>query len=426
MKVLLVNTALGGGGGIATYAKQLIDCLSADSEMTAILGKGKKLPINNSNVRILYHDVELLTVANALFFIDLINNDIAPDIVIASKATIIPVIVPYLNDHIKVITVSHSGKYFESDYCAVNNEYVDRIIAASSEYNKRYLEKKFHIKDKEKIKIVYNFLANDEEIENLRFKKKDQTPISIVYAGSSAVSKSPELVTQIISALLKTDLDFRFYWTGGEPTVPLTTNVFKFSKLKNVKQLFPKDDRLIFPGRVPDKRDFDFLMGSANIQLAPSANEGCAMALIEGHRAGSIFIVADYENSNREIVDKGNSGFVVNHCDVEAFVNRITDIIKNPAAYEKYYENAHNTFLNYHSYPVWKKQLFEVINAPVNHITRKKKISKFGLWRSIFQMKWLLKMSLVNRFFELSLPSFISFYKQFKTVNKVYENNTTR
>lgn len=415
MKILLVNTALGGGGGIASYGKQLIACLSTDSEMTVILGKGKKAPIENPNVKALYYDVEKLTIKNARLFINLINNEIKPDVVIASKATIIPVIAPYIDNHIKVITVSHSGRYFESDYCTVNHLYIDNIIAASSEYNKKYLQRKFHIKDNNKIKIIYNFLANDDEIEELRFKKVEQRPVSIVYAGGTAVSKSPALVSKIVRSLLNTNLNFRFYWTGGEPTIPLTTNIFKFSKLKNVKQILPNDERLIFPGRIEDKRDFDRLMGSANIQLSPSANEGCSMALLEGHRAGSIFIVADYENSNREIVEKGNSGFVIDHKDVGAFVQRISEIVNNPSAFNEYYENSHNTFIRYFSYPTWKKQLFEVINAPANHVKRERSVSNIGLWRGIIKMKCLWKLSLINRFFELSLPSYISFYKQYKT-----------
>ena len=416
MKILLANSPF-HGGGITTYCKELAACLSKDTELTVVLTNDAKNPINDTNVKVLYHDTTTLTVKNALFFIDLINNQIRPDVVIVSAATIVSVIIPYLNDHIKVITISHSGKYFYSDYCAVNHKYIDRIIAASSDYNKRYLERKFHIHNKDKIKVIYNFVSGNQELEALRFKKRGQSPISIVFAGGSSIGKAPELVAKIATALLNTNLDFRFYWTGNS-NIPLTTTIFKRSKLKRIQQLFPQDERLIFPGRIPDKKDFDKLMGSTNIMLAPSKNEGCSMALLEGHRAGSIFIVADYENSNSEIVRNGNSGFVINHKRIDDFVNTIRDIINNHPAYYHLYENSHNTFKTLLSYPVWKENIFDTLNGETNHKRRKDQISRVGIYLYILQMKWLHYTSLWNRFLQLSFPSFLSFCTQYMKMKR--------
>ncbi len=407
MKLLLINSSF-GGGGITTYATQLIACLSADTEMTVVLGNDRIAPITDPRVNVIYHDTMSLTIKNALYFIDLINNDIKPDVVIVSTAFVIPVIVPYLNDNIKVFTVSHSGMFFHSDYCAVNHQYLDGIIAASSDYNKHYLEKKFKIKDKKKIRVIYNFVKDDEELENLRLQKHNQEPIKIVYSGSSSGDKSPDLVAQVVSKLLKTNLNFQFLWLGNS-TIPLTKTIFKRTKIKTVHQLMPADERLIFPGYFPDKREFDRFMGSANIMFAPSRNEGCSMALLEGHRAGCIFIVGDYENSNNEIVSKGNSGFVINHCDTDAFVDKIRDIILNPSFYDQYYENSHEAFKTMLSYPVWREKIFDVVNSLANHKVRKKSVSKKCIYIGICRMMLLKEMNLIKHFFKMSLPSYITF-----------------
>lgn len=411
MKVLLANSPF-RGGGITTYASQLIGCLSADTDLTVVLGDDKAAPISDSHVKVLYHDTKLLTITNALFFIRLINNDIKPDVIIASAATIIPVIVPFLDDGIRVFTVSHSGKFFMSDYSAVNYKYLDGIIAASSDYNKQYLERKFHIKDKNKIKVIYNFMDGDDEIESFRFAKKEQTPICIIYAGATSVHKSPELVVKIVKKLLKTDLDFKFFWTGNNP-MPLSTTLFKYTRLKAVEQLMPKDKRLVFTGRIPSKHEYDKLLGRANIVLSPSKNEGCSMVVLEGHRAGSIFVVADYKNSNSEIVRKGNSGFVVKHRDVDKFVDVIKDIIKCPQAYTEFYERSHNTFTSLLTYQVWKTKIFEVLNGENNHKKRKAVVSKASLLYAILKMKWLQKESKYGVFFQLTLPSSLSLYLQY-------------
>lgn len=412
MRVLLANSPF-GGGGITTYATQLIDCLSSDTELTIVLGDDKKAPITNPRVRVIYHDTMSLTFDNALFFINLINNELKPDVVIVSAAIIIPIVAPYLNNRIKVITVSHSGRFFFTKYSALNHNYVDGIIAASSDYNKQYLERHFHIKDNNKIKVIYNFVADDKELEELRFNKKNNDPITIVYAGASSVHKSPELVSEIVSELLKTDLDFKFYWTG-KTNIPLTTTILKHSKLKDVRQILPEDSRLFFPGRIPDKRDYDFLLGSANIFLAPSKNEGCSMALLEAHRSGCIMLVADYKNSNREIVAKGNSGFVIDHKDASGFVDIIRLVITTPSKYNYLYENSHSVFKTMLSYPVWSQKIMDVLNNSPSHRRRHNRVSRMGLFFDIWRMKYLEVSSTLEQFFSLSLPSYLSFIKQFR------------
>lgn len=414
MKILLANSPF-SGGGITTYAVQLIKCLTEDVELSVVVPHDKRSPITDKRVKVYYYDTQDLSVKNARFFIRLINEDIRPDVLIVSAARIIPVIAPYLNDNIKIITISHSGRFFHSEYSAINHKYIDNIIAASSEYNKEYLLRKCRVKDSNKIKVIYNFLDKDEELENLRFSKSQQRPISLIFVNGGSVHKSPDLVAKIVIELLKTDLNFRFYWMGN-PAIPLTTTIFRFSRFKNVRQLFPDDERLIFPGYISSKRDFDKFTASANIMLTPSRNEGCSMALLEGHRAGCLFIVGDYGNSNREIVEKGNSGFVINHKDVDGFVNLIRDIVTNPEKYDEYYENSHNTFVNYLSYPVWKEKLFSVVNSHSSHRKRKIKATQMGLLYNIYKMKWLKLKCQIDLTLRYSFPSFFTYHKLYHKV----------
>ena len=420
MKVLLANSPF-RGGGITTYAVQLIKCLSEDVELSVLLADDEKAPIKDERVKVYYYNTHKLTIKNALFFIKLINEEIKPDVIIVSAARILPIIAPYLNDNIKIITVSHSGRFFHSEYSAVNHPYIDNIIAASSDYNKEFLLKKCHVGNPEKIKVIYNFMDFDEELENLRFSKPHQSPIKIVFVNGSSAHKAPDIVANVIIELLKTDLDFRFYWMG-RTIIPLTTTIFKHSKFKDPKQLFPKDDRLIFPGYIASKREFDKFTASANIVIAPSRNEGCSMAILEGHRAGSIFIVADYKNSNREIVEKGNSGFVVKGNDIARYVGIIKDIIINPEKYAEYYENSHKTFVNYLTYPIWKEKIFSVINGPLSHRKRKEEPSVIGLVRGIVRMNWLLFSRQIESTLCITIPSYMGFRRLYHKVRRKVTN----
>ena len=280
------------------------------------------------------------------------------------------------------------------------------------------MEKRFNIQDKNKIKVIYNFVSKDERLEELRFNKPHQKPISIVYAGATSVHKSPELVAKIVAKLLNTDLDFRFIWTG-KTTIPLTTKLLKFSKLKDVRQILPVEDpRLIFPGRIPSKSDYDILLGSANVFLAPSKNEGCSMAILEAHRSGCILLVADYKNSNREIVEAGKSGFVVNHNDIDEFVRVISDIIKNHSEYTEYYENSHDAFEKLLSYPVWRSHIIDTLNSEQSHKRRKTKVINTRLYCDIIRMKWYAFSRALEQLLLLSIPSYFSFLQQYRSLQR--------
>ena len=118
MKILLANPHL-DDGGIGTYATELINALSQDHELIVVLPDDSKRPIKVPGVNVLYHNPNLLSKKNAMFFISLINEELKPDFVISSRAEIISVIAPYINNDIRVMTVSHSGKGHASEYSAL-------------------------------------------------------------------------------------------------------------------------------------------------------------------------------------------------------------------------------------------------------------------------------------------------------------------
>ena len=412
MKILIANNVFDGGGGITTYCSELIRCLSKDHELTIVLKDDSLFPIRVPGVTVLYHDTQDLSVKNANLFIKLINEEVKPDIVIGSFALIIPVIAPFLNDDIGLMTVSHSGKYFASDYCALNHKYTNYIIGASSDYNKRYLEKKFHIEDKSKIKVIYNSVASDSDLENLRFEKKNRDVVSIVYAGGSLPGKNPDLTLKILCKLLKTDLNFKFYWTGGSK-LPLPKQIINRCKLNDVKQFLPEDDRVEFVGRIPSSEDFVKFVSSANILLTPSRNEGCSMLVLQALRSGSILMVGDYLHSNKELVEKGNCGFALDHRNPDDFADKLIDIISHPSDYTQLYENAHNTFQRLLSYPVWEEELATLINKNQYHTHRKQKINDTRLLYDIVKMKLMRKSSHYKSLLFFAIRSLCNFYIQY-------------
>lgn len=400
MKVLLANSSF-GGGGITTYAHELITCLTEDYELTVLLGDDSEYPINNPKAQILHYDCDKLTVENARLFIHLINKDIKPDILISSNALIISVITPFLLNSIKIYTISHSGRFFRSDYAAVHHKYLDGIIAASSKFNKEYLNKRFKV-PMEKIEVIYNFVRDFNGIENIIEKKHRNETFTIVFPCGGAAGKGPDIVLRIVKELAKTDKDFKFYWTGNTK-MPFKT-LLKFFKKKDFKDYSSNDDRFIFPGRYPNKNDIDELMANSDVFLFPSRNEGCSMTLLEALRDGTIPFVTEHKHSSREIVKDGVNGFVVNQCDIKRFVNEIIELMNDKERKCCMSNAARESYIKYFTYEVWNKQIANILSKKQNHINRSEKVRDFEIRKNIIYLKWLWKYDNLLRFMSLYWP----------------------
>ena len=290
-------------------------------------------------------------------------------------------------------------KYIESDVAVVAHHYVDYIISGS-EYNSQYMARKFHVKDKTKIRVLYNFVKEHPLHVEILENKKHSKEISIVFPGACAPAKSPEIVLQVVRKLAKTDANFKFYWMGR--TIIHMSRHFPFLHVRDVRDLVPKDPRIIFPGRLPTREEAENLIASSNIQICPSRREGCPMSFLEAIRVGTIAIVADFGNFNREIVEKGNFGYVIHYNDIDTFAEKIIDICRNPKSYTDFYDNARHIFEKELCYEVWKSRMDNLIyDSDLNHKRRRTKVSYFRLSINILKMKFLIFQSFFNRtFFE--------------------------
>ena len=357
MRILLASSSF-AGGGITSYAHELINCYSEGNDFSVIIGNDEQSPIKKAGVKVYKYDCSDISFSNIRSIIKLINEEICPDVLISSCAKVIALALPYLNDSIKIITVSHSLKYIEADIAAFNYQYSDVVIALSN-YNKEYLNKAFNIQDDNKVRVVYNFVNEYYGADGILEKKKQNKDVSIVFPGGAAASKAPEIVVQVLNRLLDTDLRFKFYWLGS--TSIHLIRYFPIFPNKDIIDIVKTDDRVLFTGKVP-REEAEEIMANADIILSPSRREGCPISLIEAMRVGVIPIVSDYENANREIVREGVNGFVVNHNDINLFVTIIKEVILDKDKYYLVYDKAKETYQKELCYDVWKRKMNELIH----------------------------------------------------------------
>ena len=398
MKILFATSSF-RGGGITSYAKEVISYYSQGNDFSVMIGDDSVSPIKTPNVKIYRYECRDLSVKNAKAVIDIINNEIKPEVILSNNARIISLVSKYLNDEIKVITISHSIRYQEADMAAISYHYIDKLIAASSIYNKKYLEKRFHV-DGNKIDIILNFVAEVDYANVLREKKKSRKPDEpclIVFPGGASSSKSPDIVLRVVLELVKTNLNFRIVWNGR---TEITSKKLSFLHVENIKD-FVNDPRVEFPGRLPAREDAVRLISSANIFLAPSRREACPMALLEAMRVGTIPLVSDFDVANKLIVKDGVNGYVIAHDDIDSWVRRIKDIVENPSKYNDIYDNSYKTFLEDHSYSVWRNNMDKALyGCSLNHLERKRLSVIDLVLRKIYFSFDLLRCTIEMRFNE--------------------------
>lgn len=395
MKILLASSNF-HGGGITSYALELINCYSIDHEFYLMIGETNGFINEKTFSRIIHANMNDLSIENGKKVTSIINK-LNPDVLIISFARIVGLIVPYLNNNIRIISVSHSLRYDESDIAAFNAPYIDRIIALS-QYNMAYLRNKFSIADEEKIQVIYNFIKPTTSTPSIAEKKSSTHEPTIVFAGGGAPSKAPELVHAILLRLLKTPANFRFYWLGN--TAP---PLKKFQLLKKIEQIVPNDPRVVFTGRIP-RSEAASIISRANIILTPSRREGCPMTLIEAMSSGTIVLTSDYKNACREIVEDAKCGKIISHRNVHDFVKTILDIYDNPVQYNYCYDASKNYFERVLSFTGWKNKMDKLI-----HETDMQHKARVPFSKEEFK-KTLLRWKRCSRFNALHMLLFETLY----------------
>lgn len=401
MKILLTSSSF-HGGGITSYALEIINNYSTEHEVILMIGETNGFLDEKKISNLIHANMDDLSDENAKRVIKLIN-DLNPDVLIVSLARVVGLVIPYLNDSIRVISISHSLRYDEADIAAFQAPYIDKIVALSY-YNKTYLQKKFKIQDYSKIHVVYNFIMPPTDRISITQKENCTHEPMIVFAGGGAPSKNPELIYSVLLMLLKTSAKFRFYWLGNT-NPPLK----KLQTLRKIEQLVPNDSRVVFTGRI-QRNEATSILRHANIILIPSKREGCPIALLEAMSAGVIALTSDYKNGCREIIESAHCGKIIPHRKKNEYLTTILNIVNNPSNYNHCYKASKKYFEEELSFATWKVKMNELIHdANSSHISRKHFSStEYKKIRS--RWKFYSHLNAIHMLFFETLPSALYFF----------------
>lgn len=384
MKIIYATSSFGhNGGGISSIAEDYAFIYNKEHEIIVFTGDDyKKTKTDNFDLfNVLWTD---LTKVNAKKLIALIN-EIKPDIIINSSALLLSLVTPYLNNNIKIISISHFVNGNMAHIAGFNSNYLD-VVITGSHYGSKYIENEFRIINKNKVRCIYNFMISKPDSFDILSKKQETNELIIVYPGGSSMAKSPDLVFKIASNLLKTDLKFKFFWLGNT-----TISMARYSpKIKSIEQMFPKDERLIFTNNI-SRAESQKIIESANVFLLPSRGEGCPISLLEAMRVGTIPIVSDSHHASRELIADGINGFVIPIKQSDEYIKRIEDIINHHSIYHHIYNNSIQYFLNNLNVGVWKNKMDNLFIENNEHVQRFSKFDNLHFWTRKIAISYLLK-----------------------------------
>ena len=381
MKILLCTpTFVTGKGGIPSYARDFVDVFKKDHEIVVVTG-GKD--IQDSPCKLYYVENRDLSLKNANKLLDIIQNE-KPDIVINSASLILSVLSPFIDNNIKIISISHFVDGYYAKVAGTNSKYIDKIVALSS-FGKLHIERKYSVKEKDKVVTIFNFMPPLQNIPDCNKEQNDV--INIVYPGGSNYKKSADIFLKAVLHLLKKDLKFRLYWIGNKA---MPGNKFGLSKIKSLSDILPKDERIVHIGSV-SREEAKKIMESANVFVLPSRGEGFPISLIEAMRGRCIPVISDAKHGALDIIENGVNGYVTKQSNYLDLADCIENIITNHKSLSRIYDAAYQTYLQNLTIDVWAEKMKDVLLSENNHHPRKKHNNKICLNISLLINKLYLR-----------------------------------
>ena len=169
MKILFCTaTFVTGRGGIPSYARDFVESFKKDHEIVVIYGglKANDYPCKNYYI----NSIDL-SINNANKLLKIIQDE-KPDIIINSAFYILSILSPYIDNGFKIISISHFVDGYYAKIAGENSQYIDKIVALSS-FGKSHIEKRFSIKNKDKVVSIYNFMPTLPEGPNIDKEQND-------------------------------------------------------------------------------------------------------------------------------------------------------------------------------------------------------------------------------------------------------------
>jgi glycosyltransferase involved in cell wall biosynthesis len=178
---------------------------------------------------------------------------------------------------------------------------------------------KQNIPNKEHI-LLLNAIDYDK-FKNEIFRKGCSTPIKLINVGSFVQKKNQQFLIVIAEMLRKQNIDFEVHFLGDGQ---LKSHIEQFAKEKGLLK------NINFHGNVNEVEKY---LAKSDIYIHTASHEPLGLVLLEAMAAGLPVITLD-GGGNRDLMEEGKNGFLIEEENVELFVEKILELKNNPALYQ--------------------------------------------------------------------------------------------
>lgn len=322
MKIVFVDTTMDGWivGGAHTSLVQLMTGLVGREHEVHFISKGAPLAKSASNI------LESGAVIHTDFWDDSkfveeaapvvagwINQLSAEVFVISVSPDLGWTVLPHLDPAIATLTIGHNDE--ETFYEPVRHykDFLTRAVGVSAEICRHYRDD-CGVADERVDWIPYGVQTNDDA------PFANDGPLKLIYVGRfDEGQKRISDVVRIIRRLADNALDFTFDLIGDGNEMAMVRRELSDEIASG---------RVTVHGWLAGPEVLEFMRRSDVFVLA-SAFEGFCISLIEAMANGCCPVVTDIKSGNKQLVQDGESGFVVPIGDIDAFVDRIKSLAAN-------------------------------------------------------------------------------------------------
>lgn len=294
---------------------------------------------------------------------------------------------PFLHGGILRLFILHSDEQIYYNTAGLMCSSMDRLICVSSFIRNRLLREEPYSADKVSV-IPYGVDVPG------KLPQKPLRGITLIYSGR--LLEYQKRVSRLAEIVLKLDEkthDYRFVFMGDGSSAPM----LKTQLAEQVSR-----GNVIFTGRVPRNEISDWLSQS-DVFVLTSDFEGTPLALLEAMAYGCVPVVNYIESGIPEVIDEGINGYIIDNCDIDEFVRRITALKDHRETLRKLSENAFAKASAEYSTKVMGDRYIEIFDGffETERTNQLQKDISEDYYASLFP--WL---------YEKQVRSFIKFFKR--------------
>lgn len=337
-KILFISESM--GGGLRKHVVQLLENLNQeDFELYFIHGtetldeiflnkyldlqkKCKLIPCDS-----LSREVHWKSDLKAFTFINKQIQTIKPDIVHchSSKAGAIGRLAAKINRVSKIFYTPHAYSFLAPEFSQKKKSIfilIEKILskyATTMTFNVSLGEKNIALKSRidleNKFLVIYNGLPEINFPNKVSLKNDLNLESEWFIVGNNArlsEQKNPLLFMKIAKEVIEIDPSIHFVWVGDGPLEDKVIQFIKINSLNNNIHL------------LGFREDSEFIVAGYDLFLLTSNYEGLPYAPIEALRAG-VPIIASNVTGNSEVVQQGETGYLVELTDINTFVKHILE-----------------------------------------------------------------------------------------------------